>query len=461
MGFINIIGKTIETIKNISGTNDTLTITDTNGNTESIIINNVNNSVSTTKDANGNIITTTYAPLSSPSLTGIPIAPTAANGTNTTQIATTEFVTTGIKEKVSKSGDTITGNLTYDNVGGEFRLTNKESNIGVYISNSAVGLYDWKNDKHLLRCDQHTSNSFYGTAYYANYLNIINGNNVKFKKQDWTGIHELFVGYTWSDGASTTDNISSYIFCNGNSNRSDIKAKDYYASGSFIGNLNGTADVATSANALNMIGANDIRFNKGTVFSDGTPHELTVNGSWVSGSDASNTISTYKFLNGAGSLSNIKAKAVYAADLYGTASNAKTTKNFLGNYVFYNRSDITDLSGLSQIITILGVRSLSGTAITTLSNAQITDMLGGAIANCKSLKIVSLPAAQTIGDAVFDVDIALTTVTIGSDITSIASNAFSNCTQTDLTININRISGAITGAPWGATNATVNWTGTA
>lgn len=45
-----------------------------------------------TADASGNTITTTYAPLASPALTGTPTAPTAANGTATTQIATTEFV---------------------------------------------------------------------------------------------------------------------------------------------------------------------------------------------------------------------------------------------------------------------------------------------------------------------------------------------------------------------------------
>ena len=45
-----------------------------------------------TADASGNTITTTYAPLISPSLTGTPLAPTAPNGTSSMQIATTEFV---------------------------------------------------------------------------------------------------------------------------------------------------------------------------------------------------------------------------------------------------------------------------------------------------------------------------------------------------------------------------------
>lgn len=43
-------------------------------------------------DNNGNQIDTTYAPIASPTFTGTPKAPTAAAGTNTTQIATTAFV---------------------------------------------------------------------------------------------------------------------------------------------------------------------------------------------------------------------------------------------------------------------------------------------------------------------------------------------------------------------------------
>ena len=45
-----------------------------------------------TADADDNTISTTYAKLASPALTGTPTAPTATAGTNTTQIATTAFV---------------------------------------------------------------------------------------------------------------------------------------------------------------------------------------------------------------------------------------------------------------------------------------------------------------------------------------------------------------------------------
>lgn len=48
-----------------------------------------------------------YAPLDSPSLTGTPTAPTATSGTNTTQIATTEYVQTeisGVSSLPSQAG---------------------------------------------------------------------------------------------------------------------------------------------------------------------------------------------------------------------------------------------------------------------------------------------------------------------------------------------------------------------
>jgi hypothetical protein len=52
------------------------------------------------------------AGINSPTFTGIPAAPTASSGTNTTQIATTAFVTTGLATKLPLAGGTLTGGLT-------------------------------------------------------------------------------------------------------------------------------------------------------------------------------------------------------------------------------------------------------------------------------------------------------------------------------------------------------------
>jgi hypothetical protein len=50
-----------------------------------------------------------FAPLDSPAFTGIPTAPTAAAGTNTTQIATTAFVTTAINNAISSTNPAFCG----------------------------------------------------------------------------------------------------------------------------------------------------------------------------------------------------------------------------------------------------------------------------------------------------------------------------------------------------------------
>ena len=52
------------------------------------------------------------APLASPALTGVPVAPTAAADTNTTQLATTAFVTTEANLKADLAGAAFTGAIT-------------------------------------------------------------------------------------------------------------------------------------------------------------------------------------------------------------------------------------------------------------------------------------------------------------------------------------------------------------
>lgn len=52
------------------------------------------------------------APLDSPEFTGTPKAPTASAGTNTTQIATTAFVTAGLNLKANLASPAFTGNPT-------------------------------------------------------------------------------------------------------------------------------------------------------------------------------------------------------------------------------------------------------------------------------------------------------------------------------------------------------------
>lgn len=94
------------------------------------------------QDGNGNQIDTTYAPLASPALTGTPTAPTAADGTNTTQIATTAFVTSAVSAVAGAmrfkgtvgTGGTVTSLPTTEVKVGD---TYKVCSVGTYASQTA------------------------------------------------------------------------------------------------------------------------------------------------------------------------------------------------------------------------------------------------------------------------------------------------------------------------------------
>ena len=69
----------------------------------------INDNLNVTGDylQNGTNINTIYATIASPSLTGTPLAPTASSGTNTTQIATTAFVTNAVSNLIDSAPATL------------------------------------------------------------------------------------------------------------------------------------------------------------------------------------------------------------------------------------------------------------------------------------------------------------------------------------------------------------------
>lgn len=105
----------------------------------------------------GSIDLSSYAPLASPALTGVPTAPTAARGTNTTQLATTAFVQSAIKPTLlinaidfpSNLSATIT--LTLTNTSVLYTLTETLNPTGITVLNPEyTGIYNITlSDEHL------------------------------------------------------------------------------------------------------------------------------------------------------------------------------------------------------------------------------------------------------------------------------------------------------------------------
>lgn len=87
----------------------------------------------------------------------------------------------------------------------------------------------------------------------------------------------------------------------------------------------------------------------------------------------------------------------------------------------------------------------------------IVDINYYAFHNCFEIHKVNLPTSlKTLGGQSFDNCISLTEVTFKGMTTKVANNAFSSCAKLT-TINVPWAEGEVSGAPWGATNATINY----
>ena len=98
----------------------------------------------------------------------------------------------------------------------------------------------------------------------------------------------------------------------------------------------------------------------------------------------------------------------------------------------------------------------SNLALTSLPSS-ITSIGNNAFYSCTKLALTSLPSGLTsIGNFAFEKCTGLTSITFTGTPTSIGNNAFSSCTNLT-TINVPWANGAVANAPWGATNATINY----
>lgn len=67
-------------------------------------------------------------------------------------------INTGDAKQVSKTGDTMTGNLKFDTNGGERRVFAQSTDIdaGFYFNKTGLGLYDWKNKRNVFGLNPNT-----------------------------------------------------------------------------------------------------------------------------------------------------------------------------------------------------------------------------------------------------------------------------------------------------------------
>lgn len=87
------------------------------------------------------------APLASPNFTGVPTAPTATPGTNSTQIATTQFVGTALSSYLPLSGGTINGTLNVNGSGNAVNAGALGTAVNSFLVMQSLNLTDSNNDQ--------------------------------------------------------------------------------------------------------------------------------------------------------------------------------------------------------------------------------------------------------------------------------------------------------------------------
>lgn len=130
----------------------------------------------------------------------------------------------------------------------------------------------------------------------------------------------------------------------------------------------------------------------------------------------------------------------------------------LENSVFSGCTGLTSLS-LPSGLTSIGQQAFyncSNLALTELPSALKT-IKSSAFYNCSNLALTSIPSGVTsIDTQAFYNCTGLTSITFKGKPSTIKSNAFYGCTNLK-TINVPWAEGAVANAPWGATNATINY----
>jgi hypothetical protein len=156
------------------------------------------------------------------------------------------------------------------------------------------------------------------------------------------------------------------------------------------------------------------------------------------------------------------ATAPYIEETYDASGNLVDAKmhgqTSIRAYEFYQCSNLALIS-LPESITDIFSRAFydcSKLALTSLPT-NLTTIGEYAFYKCSNLTLTSLPTNLTsVGNYAFGNCIGLTQITFKGKPNSIYSNAFSGCTNLT-TINVPWAEGAVANAPWGATNATINY----
>ena len=160
-----------------------------------------------------------------------------------------------------------------------------------------------------------------------------------------------------------------------------------------------------------------------------------------------------------GSQDNTVINSILDRSISGNYVNGDLTK--IGRYAFDYCDQLTSAT-FTKVTKIDGSAFSDCRSLESISLPEVKEIEQSAFSYCSSLKSISMPKIEVLSSdsaywGIFDY-CGMTTINIPSTIKSIGKNTFENSKIT--TINIDKPANSISGAPWGAAGATVNWTGT-
>lgn len=157
------------------------------------------------------------------------------------------------------------------------------------------------------------------------------------------------------------------------------------------------------------------------------------------------------------SITEIGASAFYGCKSL-ESINLPNNITQISSSTFYNCENLA-LTSLPEGITNIGEHAFNYCLALKLTSLpeSVTEIGAYAFRSCKGIETMRIPSnVQSIISFAFQECSGLTTVTFEGTPTTILRNAFNGCTNL-ITINVPWAEGAVSGAPWGATNATINY----
>ena len=134
----------------------------------------------------------------------------------------------------------------------------------------------------------------------------------------------------------------------------------------------------------------------------------------------------------------------------------------IGPNAFANYDNLA-LTSLPEGVKHIGKNSFNNCTALALTSlpSGLTFIDDGAFYGCTNLALISIPSGvDYIADGAFGGCTSLTSITFEGIPRTVEARAFEGCTNIT-TINVPWAEGAVSNAPWGATNATINYNYTA